>query len=165
MARSIIEMIILVSIAIVLGLGINTFRTDGIPMFGQWNPSKGSIHAAGRCAPKTDEVSEDQISGLYLDSSIIFVDARSTADYEAGHIPRAISMPISEFDSKFPEFQMKVAPDQKIVAYCTGMQCHDSHDLAERLKENGYTNIRVYSRGFEGWVQAKRPYKEGKEGQ
>ena len=45
----------------------------------------------------------------------IFVDVRSAASFARGHIPGALSIPISELESRIDELD----PDQWIITYCT----------------------------------------------
>jgi rhodanese-related sulfurtransferase len=163
MVRAIGEMIILGCLAIVISLVYNGVSSNGIPLFGNWDPSAGSLHAGGPCKPKSSEAGEDMISAMYLDPMVFFIDARSADDYAAGHIPRAVSYPVNEFDGQMAEFFSQYPPDTRLVVYCTGLDCHDSHTLAQKLKDAGYTQVMVYSRGFTGWKESNRPVKEGSE--
>ena len=45
----------------------------------------------------------------------LFVDVRSFSDYDADHVPGAISIPINEFESRSGE----LPKDQLIITYCT----------------------------------------------
>jgi rhodanese-related sulfurtransferase len=161
MTRAIGEMIILISVSIVIGLVVNTFSPIGIPLFGNWDSSTGVVNAGGICKPTTKEVPEDEINDVYLQQNIVFVDARSTDDYQAGHIPRAVSLPVREFFELKNKFLAKYSFPTPIVVYCTGVECNDSHELAKLLEDSGYSNIRVYSRGFEGWTEKDRPKEMG----
>jgi rhodanese-related sulfurtransferase len=163
MARAIGEMIILLALAILVGLSANGFSPVGIPLFGNWDQTKGSVNAGGPCKPQTDEIGDDQISDFYIDPEILFIDARSSDNYDAGHIPRAISLPVGEFENLQTEFMAKHPIDARIVVYCSGIDCHDSHDLAVKLKDAGYKNLSVYTHGWDGWTAGKRPVKEGTE--
>ena len=161
MNKAVFEMILLTCIAIFLGLILNFFSPFGIPLFGQWQPEIGSVHAGGPCKPQIEEAHVNDISNLYLDENVVFVDARSHEDYIDGHIPRAISLPIAEFNTRHLDFIEQISFDQPIITYCSGVDCHDSHTLAKNLKEIGYSNIQVYARGMENWIAAGRPINEG----
>jgi rhodanese-related sulfurtransferase len=161
MSRTFGEVVILFCVSVVIALAVNHFSPDGIPVFGNWDPDRGSLNAGGPCKPGTRELSDDEISAVYIDPGNIFIDARTRGDYEAGHIPGALSYPVGEFESKLAEFTDHYPPDQKYVIYCIGIDCHDSHDLAKLLKDQGYQNISVYPKGYDGWVAAGRPTREG----
>jgi len=45
----------------------------------------------------------------------VFVDVRATEQYAQGHIPGAVSIPLSEFESRLNELNK----DQSIITYCT----------------------------------------------
>ena len=47
-----------------------------------------------------------------------------------------------------------LAKDAEIVTYCGGPACSQSIDAAKKLTELGYTNVRAYREGLEGWKAA-----------
>ena len=47
--------------------------------------------------------------------SLLVVDARSSDEYAAAHIPGAISLPLSDLEARMDELPR----DQEIVLYCT----------------------------------------------
>ena len=118
MTRSFLEMVLIVSIAILIGLLVNLVSPKGIPLFGNWDPSEGSLHAGGPCKPDTNEVSQTDITALYLDKNVLFVDARTAGDYREGHIQRAVSLPVYEFEKYYPDFDMQFPFEMTIVCYC-----------------------------------------------
>jgi len=48
----------------------------------------------------------------------------------------------------------KVSRDAVIIVYCGGPQCHQSTQAAQKLGELGYTNVRTFKNGLEGWKAA-----------
>lgn len=102
--------------------------------------------------PSVDISSEDAMQ-LWHEKAI-FIDARRTDVYAAGHIAGARSMPVWEADinDRVRAFFDEV-PDQQrpIVIYCSGGNCEDSHMLAEKLWGIGYENLLVYKDGFPAW--------------
>ncbi len=159
--RTVKELSLLLSVSFAAAFIVNALSPVGIPLFGNWNPDQGKLSAGGHCAPKTDELQDDEMFTVCVDPNYLIIDARSREDYEAGHIPRAVSLPRSEIDTRLDAFMDRITLDQDIIVYCTGLECHDSHDVASFLKERGYQNVRVYSRGYEGWSAAGKPMKEG----
>ncbi|MBN1355332.1 hypothetical protein JXA40_03570 [bacterium] len=164
MSRSVIEMIILMSLSVLIGLLANVVSPVGIPLFGNWDPAEGILHAGGPCAPRTSEISDEEILTAYIDpANILFVDARPEQDYIASHISRAISFPLEQFEEYLPDFLARYPTGKQIVIYCSGIGCTDSHELSKNLEPFGYQNVRIYSAGYEGWVAAGRPVKGGVE--
>ncbi|MFQ5789015.1 MAG: rhodanese-like domain-containing protein [Acidobacteriota bacterium] len=89
---------------------------------------------------------------------VTFVDARQEDFYWLGHIPGAISLPISDFETTFPKVQMVLpSSDREIVCYCSGFGCEESTELAERLLAFGYQRVYVFEGGWPEWSDAGLP--------
>lgn len=72
--------------------------------------------------------------------------------FEAGHLPGAKVLPLAEIDAVVPaEVVRKDAP---IVVYCASATCQNSHQAAEHLANQGYTNVAVYAGGKKDWSDA-----------
>lgn len=50
---------------------------------------------------------------------VVVVDVRPRLEFEAGHLPGAISIPLEDLSQRISEF----SPDRAIVAYCRGPYC------------------------------------------
>lgn len=95
----------------------------------------------------------------------LFVDARRSAEFRAGHIPGAACLPLWEdgLDARLSDlrdFQVE-DPRRVIVLYCGGGSCTDSHDLARRLFALGLPNLRIYTGGYPAWARQGRPVAKG----
>ncbi|MBN1879308.1 rhodanese-like domain-containing protein [bacterium] len=157
MVRIISELIILGAVSIVVAFIVNSINPAGIPLFGQWDQSIGIVHAGGPCAPSVDQIDDIGAMDLYLNSKALFIDARSADDFSEGHIPRALNLPINDVGQLIDAFMEKWQPDTRLLIYCSGPDCHDSHDLAKILKEYGFQSVSVYSHGFDKWKNSGRP--------
>lgn len=113
-----------------------------------------SIYQATLAEPgqKTSEVSTEQVRRFLLDGSGIVLDARTRAEYAAGHIPGAkdIDAPPSE---QVAAVDRLVGGDRSraIVLYCNGPFCQASRRLGDRLAAAGFTNVRRYQLGMPIW--------------
>jgi len=85
------------------------------------------------------------------DDSPLILDVRSNDLFLKGHIPGARSVPLSGFDRFIGTFFTNTPMDQKIIVYCSGRECTDSHTFASKLSEMGYANVKVYAGGFMEW--------------
>jgi rhodanese-related sulfurtransferase len=47
-----------------------------------------------------------------------------------------------------------VPKDAEIITYCGGSTCPQSVQAAQKLGELGYTNVRAFEEGLEGWKAA-----------
>jgi rhodanese-related sulfurtransferase len=148
------EIIILVGISVTLAIVVNFLSPKGIALVGQWDTSKGVISAIPNRPEewKPEEINRvAQAKEIFDNGNVVFVDARSQEDYEDGHIPGALSLPVGEFDERIEYFLNQYSPDTRIVTYCSGRTCEDSHNLARLLSEAGFTHVTVFIDGFPGW--------------
>jgi rhodanese-related sulfurtransferase/biotin operon repressor len=91
--------------------------------------------------------------------SAILLDARPTDEYQAGHLPGAISMPAEELPERFHE----LPAEKEIIAYCRTSYCLLSDEAALFLQAHGY-NVRVFSEGFPHWRALGLPYETSQPG-
>jgi len=68
------------------------------------------------------------------------------------HLPSARNLPLDQLDGRIS--QLAPRRDQPIVVYCSGPTCNNSHTAAARLRQLGYSQVRVYAEGKLGWREA-----------
>jgi rhodanese-related sulfurtransferase len=78
--------------------------------------------------------------------SVTVLDVRPAEEYQAGHIPGAISIPLKELKARLSELPR----DQEIVAYCRGHYCVLAVQAVETLRENGCDAVRLED-GVDDW--------------
>jgi rhodanese-related sulfurtransferase len=85
----------------------------------------------------------------------VLVDALSPMSFAAAHLPGAINLTPGWVDDRasrrIPDL------DTEIVVYCLGADCDSSLEVAHRLAELGYRNIRHYAEGMDDWREAGLP--------
>ena len=101
-----------------------------------------------------DMVPLQEAEELWNGGSAFFLDARASADYSAGHIAGALSLPVEEFDDHYLQIAGMLNPDSTIVVYCDGVECDLSHRLMSKLRELGYHNVRYIVNGWTTWHTA-----------
>ncbi|HUJ71450.1 MAG TPA: rhodanese-like domain-containing protein [Verrucomicrobiae bacterium] len=144
MRRTIQRALVIVFAGAVLGLAANAVSPRGIPYL---TPPKVAPQAQ-------DTIPLPEAQELWTSGSALFLDARAPADYAAGHIAGALSLPIEEFDDHFLQVQRLLGPNSVIVTYCDGMDCELSGQLTVRLRELGYHNVRHLVNGWTAWRTA-----------
>lgn len=92
------------------------------------------------------------LADLHRSGQHLFLDARSLAEYQAGHIPGAMSLPVNRFDTDFPDIAPLLDPDAPLIVYCGNPDCDQALRLAQRLREAGYTSVSLFPEGYEGWA-------------
>ena len=88
----------------------------------------------------------------------LFIDARRTREYEAGHITGALTASAWEADllEKITKVREEYPAEAPIVVYCgSSKECEDSKIVSRQLKEVGFTSIMVYQGGFPEWSKEK----------
>jgi rhodanese-related sulfurtransferase len=154
------QSIVLLGVSVTLALIFNYLSPVGIALVGQWETSQGVISALSKnnvVAGKTEIEDVARAKKLFDSGSVIFVDARTTDNFEEGHIPGAVSLPIGRFDDLIDAFLDKHAIEQPIVTYCSGRTCEDSHTLAQLLTDIGYADVKVFIDGYPGWKAEGHP--------
>jgi rhodanese-related sulfurtransferase len=147
MWRTVQRSLVIVVASAALGLAVNAVSPRRIPYI----------------TPPKPVVSESEFIPLadahqaWSAGSAIFLDARAPADYQAGHIANAFSLPAESFAEHFANVATYLAPDSAIVCYCDGVQCDLSHQLAEKLRDNGFKNIHILKNAWTEWKKAGYP--------
>jgi len=88
--------------------------------------------------------------GLDRDSGLHVLNVQ-TDQYFAGELipgSRRVSL-----DDIGPD-ALDLAKEAQIVTYCAGPACSQSAEAARKLAELGYTNVRTYPDGLQGWKAA-----------
>jgi rhodanese-related sulfurtransferase len=91
---------------------------------------------------------------------LVLVDALSLISYAASHLPGAINIPPERVDDLAPRRLPDL--DADVVVYCASPTCTSSVEVAERLIELGYENVRHYAGGKRDWVAAGLPLEGGR---
>lgn len=93
-----------------------------------------------------ETISVEELLQRIRDEDVILLDVRPTDEYEAGHIPNALSIPVEELEA-----QLETLPkDIEIIAYCRASYCLFSDRAALLLREKGF-KARVYKEGMPEW--------------
>jgi rhodanese-related sulfurtransferase len=65
---------------------------------------------------------------------VVVLDVRPAEEFEAGHLPHAQSIPVTELKKRLAE----IPKDVPVVAYCRGPFCFMAHDAVKLLRSRGY---------------------------
>lgn len=80
-------------------------------------------------------------------SKVFVIDVRPKIEFETGHIPGAVSMPIDELPKRIGE----LPKEKQIAAYCRGAYCLFADEAVQILTKNGFNAIKME----EGWAEWK----------
>ena len=146
-------------IAAILGLIVNQVRSDSIPLLGDWSPEARIALKFG----KKILIPFDEAKDKFFTGGVVFIDARPLELYQEGHIQGALNLPLAEFDERMEKVLMDLPEEALIVTYCDGEDCDLGAELALKLKEIGYENVRVLHNGWTVWKSYQLPIQSGKE--
>jgi rhodanese-related sulfurtransferase len=81
---------------------------------------------------------------------LVVLDVRPAAEYAAGHLPGAVSIPVGELRRRLAD----LPADREVVAYCRGPYCAFAHEAVELLREEGFAARRLED-GLPEWQAAR----------
>ena len=137
------------------------YRLAGPEVFGLWRTLR--TLAAGRLAEverlaaaylggrdQLEPVTREELTRRLQDGDdLVVLDVRPTAEYAAGHLPGAVSIPVGELRRRLAE----LPADREIVAYCRGPYCAFAHEAVELLRDQGFAARRLED-GLPEWRAA-----------
>jgi rhodanese-related sulfurtransferase/DNA-binding transcriptional ArsR family regulator len=95
---------------------------------------------------------EELARRLRRKDSPLVLDVRPAEEYEAGHIPGAVSIPVSELRRRLREIPKR----REIVAYCRGAYCAFAPEAVRYLRRKGY-KAKLLDQGLPDWKAAGLP--------
>jgi rhodanese-related sulfurtransferase/DNA-binding HxlR family transcriptional regulator len=101
-------------------------------------------------------VDRRELAGLVAAGEVVVLDVRPPAEYAAGHIPGARSVPPDEVQRHLGG----LPTDTDIVAYCRGPYCVYADEAVRELSRRGHRARRLED-GFPEWRRAGLPVAAG----
>jgi rhodanese-related sulfurtransferase len=140
----------LVLSAVLVSLGVNHLRPDGLALIRDWSAQARPATPSGQSMV----IDLDRASALHRAGQAVFVDARPALLYAQGHIAGAFNVPRQRVNDHLLDFFEKV-PDTEtlIIAYCDGEACELSENLARMLQDMGHKNVKVLINGWSLWMR------------
>jgi rhodanese-related sulfurtransferase len=105
----------------------------------------------------------EKAHALYEEEAVQFIDARNEDDYNAGHLPLAVHLPLASFASGFPKALDNLIPEVPAIVYCEGGNCESSQLVARQLVAAGFESVMVIEDGYPGWIAGDYPIDSGEE--
>jgi rhodanese-related sulfurtransferase len=152
--------------------GLVTTRRDGTRIYYRISSSRvGELWSALRDVAAAHHEQLDALAAAYLGDrsrleqidrrelaqrlqagDVVVIDVRPAAEYAAGHIATARSIPIDELATSISQL-----PDEvEVVAYCRGPYCVFADDAVRLLRRRGHRARRLED-GFPEWQHAALP--------
>ncbi|HVF20530.1 MAG TPA: metalloregulator ArsR/SmtB family transcription factor [Mycobacteriales bacterium] len=107
---------------------------------------------------RLQQMTQAELSRRLRDGDLVVLDVRPAAEYRAGHIAGARSLPIDNLRRRLRE----VPADAEVVAYCRGPYCVYADDAVRALQRRGRRAVRLED-GYPEWLRSGFPVEQGDE--
>jgi rhodanese-related sulfurtransferase/DNA-binding transcriptional ArsR family regulator len=91
-------------------------------------------------------VTREALTARVRRGDVVVLDVRPLEEYQAGHLPGALSIPLDELERRLGELPR----DREVVAYCRGPYCLLAVEAAALLREHGFAAMRLDA-GVQEW--------------
>lgn len=142
-----------------VALGVSSQQITGAKI--AWVASWSQAEVAARHLKGLQEISLHEAWEAHRAGKIFFLDARDPGSFAAGHLPGALNVPFSEVETYFDEISALEEAGIMSVAYCDGVDCPLSAELARALKDRGIKEVKVLVNGWSRWRDSGYPVEEG----
>jgi len=96
-----------------------------------------------------ERISVEELRERMTRDEIVLIDARPEEEYQAGHLPGAVSLPIDVLSSRIDDLPY----DKMMVAYCRGPYCAYADEALILLSAHGYP-VKRLEEGVAEWQLA-----------
>ena len=154
------ECLLLTATAVLLAVLVNSISPAGIPWVADHAPSQCMAASTGSDSfdPAQFEIEDPfRLKALLDGGHALLVDARATDFYLNGHIRGAVSLPLSNVENGISVFKKDHPLETGLITYCYSPGCAAAFQLADRLMNEGYADVRVYVGGYDQWVKEGLP--------
>ncbi len=137
----------LLALAACVGAGVHALGPDGLYR----NRAALGLVSAQHFRPDIPELGVGEARAL-LAAGAVAVDARVPADYAAGHLPGAASLPVYAGLAERRAVSDAIPAGAPVVVYCQSEGCVWADSVAADLYHRGHTNISIMRGGWRGWA-------------
>lgn len=102
-------------------------------------------------------VSVDQAQTLLTNPATLVIDVRSAGEYNTSHIPESINLPVDQLDPHLRRIVNAAGGTLILVCQSGGR----AEQAADKLGQEGFSDMVVLAGGVNSWVQAGGPIEHG----
>lgn len=99
-----------------------------------------------------EPVSREELLERMRERTVTVLDVRPADEFEAGHLPGAVNIPLDELEERLAELD----PKGDVVAYCRGPWCVLSFEAVAALRARGF-EVRRLEDGWPEWKASGLP--------
>jgi 3-mercaptopyruvate sulfurtransferase SseA len=147
--RIVVELVVLAAVAALLALGINLLREEPFP----FRITEEFYRIESGAKPLTLSNAHRHFD----EGRAIFVDARTSEEFEEEQIEGALNVPIEQWEEIYPALSPWIE-GQPVVLYAGRDWIGPADDLAAGLAARGHgDSLFIFLEGFEVWREAGLP--------
>ncbi|MGH8737732.1 MAG: ArsR/SmtB family transcription factor [Burkholderiales bacterium] len=105
-----------------------------------------------------EPIAAKELLGRARKGLVTVLDVRPAEEYEAGHLPGAINIPLAKLEGRLN----RLPKNKEIVAYCRGPYCVLAFEAVARLRKKGLQARRLED-GYPEWRMRGLPVETGPE--
>jgi len=102
-----------------------------------------------------ESITLDDLLARSKKEKVMLIDVRPEDEYNAGHLPYAVSIPLAQLKKRLKE----LPKNKTIIAYCRGPLCVMSADAVKLLNQKKFKAIRMED-GFVEWKLKQQDIKK-----
>src|SRR5260370_12124416 len=114
------------------------------------------VQTCRRERTRVQPISAEELRQRLVEGDVVLLDVRPVEEYQASHLPGALSMPVADLEARLPELPR----GREIVAYCRGPYCVFADEAVALLQTNGYQARRL-EQGLPDWRALGLPVESG----
>jgi rhodanese-related sulfurtransferase/DNA-binding transcriptional ArsR family regulator len=104
------------------------------------------VRAYFGASDELEPIGRDELVRRAAGGDVVLLDLRPREEYEAGHIPGAVSIPLEDLEEQLA----LLPPEAEIVAYCRGPYCVMAVEAVALLRKKGFAAHRM-EQGVVDW--------------
>ncbi|WP_147821073.1 rhodanese-like domain-containing protein [Salidesulfovibrio onnuriiensis] len=151
------EIALLLAVSLALAATTYAARTDVRGLME--TPATPVLQAPMNMPTAPVPLTAEQAYDLFTRKDVVFVDGRDSFDYDMGHIPGAINIPLHEAQAD-PSVLEVLPRGKQLVVYCSNELCNTAQKLALMLIDKEF-NADIFPEGFQKWAELGRETEGG----
>jgi ArsR family transcriptional regulator len=100
-----------------------------------------------------EPISRNELARRLKDGLVTVLDVRPQDEFAAGHLPRAVNIPLRNLARRLRE----IPKNQEVIAYCRGPYCVLAFEAVALLRKRGF-KVRRLQDGYPEWRAAGLPF-------
>lgn len=159
--------IVVILAASIIGITYNAVRSNGVKLIQDVTPvstARGHGTDASTSSPADASgvlpegaIGLEEMKRMVDESSVAIIDARASDAFASGHIPGAVNIPYDKLIDYVDELELAATPEEMVILYCWSPTCDFADQLSTELRILGYNNTRIFTGGWNQWVEAGYP--------